>query len=272
MDPARYTEMVKAALATAQSYALERAHQELRAEHQLLALLDQPDGLSPRLLERVGTDPATVRARLAESLDSSPSVSGPGAGDLRLSGALARTLAHADAQARKLGDDYVSSEHLLLAFVEADSDGAAGKALRDAGVTRDALLRELNYVATVVRDVEEATTLYQEVLGLEVTSPRNTEAGLNFERVVMGVGGRGLLELMQPNDPTSTMGRYLDRQGEGPYMASFLVDDPAAAAEQVNARGGSATPDERYGAFVHPRTNHGLLVQLAGNYLTGSTG
>ena len=160
MDPARYTEMVKAALATAQSYALERAHQELRAEHLLLALLDQPDGLSPRLLERVGTDPATVRARLAESLDSSPSVSGPGAGDLRLSGALARTLAHADAQARKLGDDYVSSEHLLLAFVEADSDGAAGKALRDAGVTRDALLRELKKMRggrRVTSDNPEAT-------------------------------------------------------------------------------------------------------------------
>ncbi|MAE71161.1 MAG: ATP-dependent chaperone ClpB [Gemmatimonadetes bacterium] len=143
MDPTRYTEMVRAALASAQADALKRAHQELKGEHLLLALLDQPGGLAPRLLERLGADPGALRVGLAEDLESAPSVSGPGAGDLRLSGSLARTLAHADAEARKLGDEYVSSEHLLLAFVEDDRDGAAGRALRDAGVTRDALLGEL---------------------------------------------------------------------------------------------------------------------------------
>ncbi len=163
MDPKRMTEMVRGAFAAAQSDALRRGHQELAGEHLLLALLEQSEGLTPRLLERIGTNPHALRECLLDSLRGRPAVSGPGAGDLRLGTDLARTLATAEAEARRLGDDYVSSEHLLLAFAGAGAstatDPCAG-ALAEAGATREALLAALEQMRggrRVTTDNPEAT-------------------------------------------------------------------------------------------------------------------
>lgn len=136
------------------------------------------------------------------------------------------------------------------------------------GVSRDILLKEVSYQAVVVRDIESASNLYQDILGLEVVSPRNTEPTLNFERVVLGTADRGILELMQPNDPTTAMGRYLESRGEGPYMVCFITDDVQKSVEAINSRGGRAHVDPNFGGFVHPNTNHGVLFQLSTRYLT----
>src|SRR4051812_41511191 len=115
MDPNRLTEKTAEALHDAQTKALRFGHTELTPEHLLLALLDQNQGLAPRLLQRMEVDPAGVRRDLERSLERRPRVTGTGAsGDVRVSCALAQVLETADREAQRLKDDYVSVEHLLL--------------------------------------------------------------------------------------------------------------------------------------------------------------
>jgi ATP-dependent Clp protease ATP-binding subunit ClpB len=143
MDPNRFTEMVRTALAAAQSHALRNHHQELDGAHLLLALLEEPNGLVPRLLERLEAPVAQIQGEMEQELAQMASVTGPGAIDLRMATALARTLANAEQEAKALHDDYVASEHLLLAFLEEGRSTAPGRALTSAGLTREALLATL---------------------------------------------------------------------------------------------------------------------------------
>ncbi|MBI5440330.1 MAG: hypothetical protein HY900_03860, partial [Deltaproteobacteria bacterium] len=78
MDLNRLTQKSQEALAEAQKIAIQRAHQEVDGEHLLLALIDQPEGLVPRLLQKLDVSPETFRARIAEALDRRPQVGGPG--------------------------------------------------------------------------------------------------------------------------------------------------------------------------------------------------
>ena len=79
MDPNKLTQSTQTALHDAQTKALRYGHTEVDVEHLLLALLEQPDGLVPRLLERAGVDAAALVAALDEELRGAPRVSGPGA-------------------------------------------------------------------------------------------------------------------------------------------------------------------------------------------------
>ncbi len=153
------------------------------------------------------------------------------------------------------------TEHLLDNTLQSFGGGSQQK---------DVLLTGLSYVAAAVADVEKAMKLYQDLLGLEITGPRNTEPTLNFDRVVLGAGKRGLLELMQPNDANSAMGKFIAKRGPGPYMACLMTDDVDHAVEEINKRGGIAQRDPQYGAWLHPRPNHGLFAQLSAHYLMSS--
>src|SRR4029077_17964918 len=79
MDPSHLTQKSQEALHDAQKKALRFGHTEVDGEHLLLALLDQPEGIAPRLLERAGADPSTVRRDLEAELGRRPRVTGPGA-------------------------------------------------------------------------------------------------------------------------------------------------------------------------------------------------
>ena len=123
-----------------------------------------------------------------------------------------------------------------------------------------------------MEDVEKARELYQDILGLEITGPRNTEPPLNFERIVMGTNKRGFLELTQPNDPNSAMGKYIEKKGPGPYMVCFTTDgDMDQAVDEINKRGGGAQRDRQYGAWMHPRPNHGIFAQISNRYLMSNS-
>ena len=143
MDPNRLTEMVRSAVAAAQAEALRRNHQQLEGTHVLWALLERADGLVPRLLERLNVPLEPLRAALDQALERIPAVTGPGADQLHLATSMARTFAHAEQEAKKLRDDFVSSEHLLLAFVSAGEQSEPGSILQDAGLTRVKILAEL---------------------------------------------------------------------------------------------------------------------------------
>ena len=144
------TQKVQEALKSAQQEAARRNHQAIDTPHVLAALLAQEDGLAPRIVEKAGASAADLRAKAEDLLARIPSVSGPGSateqGKVYVSQELSRVLAAAEETARRMGDEYVSVEHVLLAMVaEAKASGVA-EALRRAGVTESAVLAALKSV------------------------------------------------------------------------------------------------------------------------------
>jgi ATP-dependent Clp protease ATP-binding subunit ClpB len=148
MDPSQLTAKSQEALHDAQTTALRLGHQQVDGEHLLLALLDQSDGIVPRLLAQAGADPDKLRLELESELERRPKVSGPGVspGQVSVTQRLARQLAGAEQEARRLKDDYVSVEHLVLALLAEGPDSAAGRLLAGQGVTRDSFLQALTRI------------------------------------------------------------------------------------------------------------------------------
>ncbi|PSR34666.1 MAG: ATP-dependent chaperone ClpB [Sulfobacillus benefaciens] len=132
------------ALSEAQNLARERGQQEIAPEHLLMALLQQADGVVRPLIEKIGVPLAPLQSALDKELQRMPKVSGtqPGA---YMSPQLTAVVEGAEAEAGQLKDEYISTEHLLLALAERQ-DSAAGRILRDYGIRRDALLRALKDV------------------------------------------------------------------------------------------------------------------------------
>ena len=138
MRPERLTLKAQEALQAAQAEARRRDHQAVDVEHLLLALLAQQDGIAGPLLEKIGADPRLVAGRLEDELRSRPRVEG---GEQHLAQRLAKLLDRAEDEAKRLRDEYVSTEHLLIAA--AAEKGEAGGALRAAGATGERLLGAL---------------------------------------------------------------------------------------------------------------------------------
>jgi ATP-dependent Clp protease ATP-binding subunit ClpB len=146
MDPSRLTERSQQALHDAQTKALRFGHTEITPEHLLLALLDQPEGLVPRLLERERIDVALLHQAVEGELERRPRVSGSGTGEPRMTRELAQLLEAAEQQSQHLKDEYVSVEHLVLAMLEDNRQTGAGALLRGLGVTREGFLQTLTEV------------------------------------------------------------------------------------------------------------------------------
>ncbi|HEY2030898.1 MAG TPA: Clp protease N-terminal domain-containing protein, partial [Myxococcales bacterium] len=139
----KFTVKAQEALQEAQSVARKRDQQEILPEHLLSALLAQKDGLVAPLLQRVGAELPLVQERLEEALRKVPQVHGGEGGTLAQ-----RTLKVLDAaedEAQKLKDEYVSTEHLLLALAT-EKRGAAAEVLKSVGATRDRIAQALTAV------------------------------------------------------------------------------------------------------------------------------
>src|SRR5271166_2388677 len=145
MDPNRLTQKSQEALHDAQTKALRFGHPEVDSEHLLLALLDQSQGIVPRLITEAGSDPDQLRKELEAALERRPRVSGPGVtpGQVAVTQQLSRLLDDAEQEAGRLKDDYVSVEHLILAMLALGPSTTAGRLLQDQGVTRAAFLEAL---------------------------------------------------------------------------------------------------------------------------------
>jgi ATP-dependent Clp protease ATP-binding subunit ClpB len=148
MDMSRLTQKSQEALQLAQSAAQRLGHTETDGEHLLLALLEQPEGLVPRLLEQTGADVAALRADIEADLARRPKVTGPGVtpGQITVTRRLAGVLEAAEREAKRLKDSYVSVEHLVLALAEEGKSSAAGKRLADHGITRESFLASLTKI------------------------------------------------------------------------------------------------------------------------------
>ncbi len=137
MDFENYTERARGFLQAAQQLALREGHQRFLPEHILKVLLDDPEGLCAKLIGEAGGDPKLALANVELLLKKQPKVEGAGAGQLYLAPETARLFEQASEIAKKAGDSYVTVERLLLAIAMSATD--AGKALKDAGVTPQAL-------------------------------------------------------------------------------------------------------------------------------------
>jgi ATP-dependent Clp protease ATP-binding subunit ClpB len=146
----RLTVKAQEALQAAQRNAESRGHQQLDAEHLAAALVAQDDGVVPPLLKKIGIDVGRLRHDLDQTLDRLPKVSG-GGGQLYASPRFQEAVTKAEQEAERLKDDYVSTEHLVMALVEAG--GTIGTLLKSAGVTRDRLLTAL----TEIRGTQRVT-------------------------------------------------------------------------------------------------------------------
>jgi ATP-dependent Clp protease ATP-binding subunit ClpB len=160
MDPNRLTQKSQEALHDAQTKALRFGHTEVDGEHLLLAMLDQPEGIAPRLLAQAGADPDRLSTALEAELARRPRVTGPGVnpGEIRVTQRLARLLDTAEQEARRLKDEYVSVEHLLVALIAEGPATSAARLLQQAGVTRDGFLQAL----TAIRGNQRVTSAMPE--------------------------------------------------------------------------------------------------------------
>ncbi len=140
----RFTVKAREALEAAQATARRRNQQQMTSAHLLQSLVNQDGGVVRPVLQRLGTNLGALTSALEAELEKVPQVSG-GGGDVYPSRDLVQALDAAEREAQQLTDDYVSGEHLLLAFLE-QPQSPAGRALKEAGVNRDALLSALKEV------------------------------------------------------------------------------------------------------------------------------
>ena len=121
MQPDRFTVKSQEAVASAQRLAAERRNPEVAPAHLLLALLDQEDGLVVPVLQKLGADVASIRARTLEAVDGLPELGGDEGPDVRPAQSFVRAIQRAEREASAMGDSYISSEHLLLALTDKSS-------------------------------------------------------------------------------------------------------------------------------------------------------
>ena len=129
MQPDRFTVKSQEAIQSALELARSHRNPEAAPPHLLVALLDQPEGLVVPILQRVGADTATIAARASEAVATLPKLGGE-AEEPRMSSALAAVLRKAEQEMGRLGDEYISTDHFLLALAE---DPQLGEFLPDRG-------------------------------------------------------------------------------------------------------------------------------------------
>jgi ATP-dependent Clp protease ATP-binding subunit ClpB len=144
MQADRFTIKSQEALEAAQRLAAERRNPQTRPEHLLAVLLEQDGGVVVPVLRKLGVDPAAVRATLSPALEALPRLANVGQEPTGGSNELAEVLRGAENEMRELKDEYVSTEHLVLAL--AKSTGTTGDVLRSVGASHDALLKAVNEI------------------------------------------------------------------------------------------------------------------------------
>ena len=179
----KYTQKVQEALFESQTIAARYGHQELQPEHLFLALLEDSDGLASRIISQAGIDPNQLRLKLETFLKALPSLRGV-TGQIYPSQRFHRVLARAEDEAKRLNDEYISVEHVLLALSE--DEAVAGKILREVGLERGRLFEAIKKVRGSAR----------------VTSPNPEDTYQALERF-----GRDLTELARQGKLDPVIGR-----------------------------------------------------------------
>src|SRR5215213_961882 len=134
----RFTERAQDAATRSYEILQRYGHNQVDTEHMLLALLEQPDGVVPQLLEKLGADASLMRAKLDDILRASPkaAIYGGGAGQVFITPRVKRVIDLANEEANQLRDEYISTEHIFLAILS-ERNTAVAKILADASLSRE---------------------------------------------------------------------------------------------------------------------------------------
>src|SRR3954468_23935693 len=138
MNMQKYTEKAQEAVLNARQMAEEANNNQIEPVHMLIALAEQPEGIVPQVLSRLGVSVGTLVERLRAEMEKLPKVYG--GSQVYLSSALNDVGRRAENRATSMKDEYVSTEHLLLALADDADKSPAGKLLREMGVTTDRIL------------------------------------------------------------------------------------------------------------------------------------
>lgn len=129
------------------------------------------------------------------------------------------------------------------------------------------MLGKIEHVAIAVADLDAAIAHYSRTWGLEVAHRERVE-DQGVEEAMLPLGD-SYLQLLGPTGPDTTVGKFIERRGEGLHHIAYEVDDLPGALAELKAKGVRLIDEEpRVGgrghmvAFVHPKSNHGLLVEL----------
>ena len=145
MNLEKYTEKAQEAVVLSQQWAIRLDQQQVDGEHLALTLVEQEDGLIPRLLWVLGVNPADISAELKKELDRLPKVYGSGASNVYATRRFNQILLSAEDKAKKLKDEYVSVEHLFLALI-GERGGFTSNLLKKYGVTEDTFLDAMSKI------------------------------------------------------------------------------------------------------------------------------
>ena len=145
MQIEKFTLKAQEALQEAKTLAERKNHQQIDVEHLLLALISQKEGLVLPILQKLGANVDLIVSQLEGELDRIPKVTGRGAGQAYLSSRLNEIFDVAWKEAERLTDEYLSTEHLLIAITD-ERQGTAYRILQRNGVTKDAILRVLQEI------------------------------------------------------------------------------------------------------------------------------
>ena len=156
MDVNKLTQKTQEAIQEARNIAVRYGHVELDVEHVFLALLEQSDGLVPRIFSRMDVPIGPVISEVEKELDRRPKVSGPGAeaGKVYVTQRFNKVLVKAKEEAARLKDEYVSVEHLLFAMMDEGVSTPAGRILGQFNVTKERVLSAL----TAIRGNQRVTS------------------------------------------------------------------------------------------------------------------
>ena len=152
MNINKYTEKAQEAILGAQQLADREGHPEMTPEHLLFTLLEQRDGIVPEIVRKMNADPAALAAAVKTELDKLPRAHG--GSQVTMSARLRQVTAAAEQEAERLKDEYVSTEHLLVAIAAEGGRSASARTLQGRGVTKDAILQAL----TTIRGSQRVTS------------------------------------------------------------------------------------------------------------------
>jgi ATP-dependent Clp protease ATP-binding subunit ClpB len=145
MQMDKLTLKAQEALQSAKGIAEQKNHQQIDAEHLLIALLMQKEGIVIPIIQKLGANPSLISSQLERELNRIPKVTGGGVGQVYLSSRLNEILNSAWKEAERLTDEYLSTEHLLIAIAD-ERGGASSQILQRNGVTKDAIFRVLQEI------------------------------------------------------------------------------------------------------------------------------
>jgi methylmalonyl-CoA/ethylmalonyl-CoA epimerase len=132
------------------------------------------------------------------------------------------------------------------------------------------MIKKIEHIGVAVEDLQQAMHLFGDVLGLPLS--KSYEAKTTRAKMAFFTVGDSAIELLQPTDPTSVMGKFLERKGEGIHHICLGVENVGKALDYFASQGVKLidkkprkTQDHRLIAFLNPKSTHGVLIELEGS-------